>query len=170
RKVCFMNRPAHERVENCPKSALSLANMAGSAKCTTGFVAWLDTLPTQADDCEVSSSSLFCDEGECELRIVGCHLGNEKTARPQLALFVTQSGKVPPISPELLAAIFGFTPTESLVATALAKGERPAEISVSLNIAQTTVAFHMRNIFQKTGVSRQASLVVLLLTSPISIL
>lgn len=52
---------------------------------------------------------------------------------------------------EVLASLFGFTPAESLIAASLAQGDKPATIAVALGIAQTTVAFHMRNIFQKRG-------------------
>lgn len=170
RDVCFINRAAQELIENCSKLSFILTGAVNLTNGMTGFAAWLDTLLAQADDSGLSSFHLLCNEGAEELRMVGCHLGNEGKAGPQLALFLARSGSVSPLSPDLLTALFGFTPTEGLIASALAQGEKPAEISVSLGIAQTTVAFHIRNIFQKTGVSRQASLVVLLLTSPASIL
>ena len=170
RDVCFINRAAQELSESCPRLAFILTSAVNLANGMTGFAAWLDALLAQDDDSGISSFHLPCDDGAEELRMVGCHLGNDGKAGPQLALFLTRSGKVSPLSPELLAALFGFTPAEGLVASALAQGEKPSDIAVSLGIAQTTVAFHIRNIFQKTGVSRQASLVVLLLTSPASIL
>lgn len=170
RDVCFANRAAHALMDNFPELALSLRSAGRSGKSTNSFAAWLDGLLTQVDDSGVSSFQLLCNEGQDELRMVGCQLGNESASGPQLALFLTQVGKVSPLAPDLLTALFGFTPTEGLIASALAQGEKPAAIAVSLGIAQTTVAFHMRNIFQKTGVGRQANLVVLLLTSPASIL
>ncbi len=60
----------------------------------------------------------------------------------------------------------GLTPTEARIAQGLAGGARPAAIAGELGVAQTTVAFHMRNLFQKTGTSRQAELVALILASP----
>lgn len=62
-----------------------------------------------------------------------------------------------------LAACCGMTPAETRVAAALAQGMQLAQIASSFGISRTTVAFHMRNIFQKTGTSRQAELVALLL-------
>jgi len=62
-----------------------------------------------------------------------------------------------------LIAAFGLTPAEARVAVALTTGTPLAQISADFGISRTTVAFHMRNIFQKTGTSRQAGLVALLL-------
>lgn len=63
----------------------------------------------------------------------------------------------------ILAASYGLTPAETRIALALAEGRQLAQIAASFNISRTTVAFHMRNIFQKTRTSRQAELVALLL-------
>ncbi len=62
-----------------------------------------------------------------------------------------------------LSASFELTPAEARVAVALTEGRRLADVAVDLNISRTTAAFHLRNIFQKTGVRRQAELVGLLL-------
>lgn len=64
---------------------------------------------------------------------------------------------------DALSSSFGLTPTESRVALALTEGKMPSEIAAGFGISRTTVAFHLRNIFQKTGTSRQAELVILLL-------
>lgn len=61
--------------------------------------------------------------------------------------------------------MFGLTPTEARIADVLAQGRSRAQIADDFGISRTTVAFHMRNIFQKTGTSRQAELVSLLLRS-----
>ncbi|MFC3704017.1 response regulator [Devosia honganensis] len=61
------------------------------------------------------------------------------------------------------SASFGLTPAETRIASALAQGRTPAQIAAGFNISRTTVTFHLRNIFQKTGTSRQAELVAVLL-------
>jgi len=33
-------------------------------------------------------------------------------------------------------------------------------------VSQTTISFHMRNLFQKTGTNRQADLIALILAGP----
>lgn len=62
-----------------------------------------------------------------------------------------------------LSAAFGLTPSEARIAVALTHGDPPTQIAGDFGIGRTTVAFHMRNIFQKTGTSRQAELVAVLL-------
>lgn len=66
---------------------------------------------------------------------------------------------------EALSTSFGLTPTEARVAAALTQGKTLAQIAIDFDISRTTVAFHVRNIFQKTGANRQAELVALLLRS-----
>lgn len=61
------------------------------------------------------------------------------------------------------AEAFGLTPTEARVTVALTEGKALAQIAAEFGVSRTTIAFHMRNIFQKTGTSRQAELVALLL-------
>ncbi|MHA6688896.1 response regulator [Devosia sp. A449] len=81
----------------------------------------------------------------------------------QVARLRAQLGSRPSLCPDILARAFGLTPAEARVALALADGKQPAQIAADLDIARTTVVFHLRNIFQKTGTNRQAELVALLL-------
>jgi DNA-binding CsgD family transcriptional regulator len=46
---------------------------------------------------------------------------------------------------------------------------RPADAAAELGVSQTTIAFHMRNLFQKTGTNRQTDLVALILAGPMMI-
>ena len=64
----------------------------------------------------------------------------------------------------LLKKLFGLTPTEARVASLLAQGDRLEEIAKGLGVQQSTVVFHLRNIFVKTGTNRQTDLVALLLS------
>lgn len=61
------------------------------------------------------------------------------------------------------SAAFGLTPAEKRVAHALTEGKTLTQIADGLDVSRTTIAFHLRNIFQKTGTERQAELVALLL-------
>lgn len=73
-----------------------------------------------------------------------------------------------PVAPDaadfaMLAETFGLTPTETRLAKALTQGRKLAQIAADFDVSRSTIAFHMRNIFQKTGTGRQAELVALLL-------
>lgn len=61
----------------------------------------------------------------------------------------------------LLQERLALTRTEARVATRLADGRPVAHIARELGMAEATVRTHLRNIFRKTGASRQAELVAL---------
>ncbi len=89
-------------------------------------------------------------------------LGTVGTGGPGAAMFVLDTTAPPDISEKLVAKLFGLTPTEARAAVAIAKGARTDRIALDMSITQTTLAFHMRNIFRKAGVSRQQDLVALI--------
>lgn len=166
----FLNRAACEMKNSCIELSSALANCAGAAPAKQGFAAWVESMLQQGDEDNVSTFTMHCHTGDEDFRMVGCRLGSDRDEGPQLAVFIARASKSAMLPTEILSEMFGLTATESVIAVELARAQRPAEIAASLNIAQTTVAFHMRNIFQKTGVNRQVQLVALLLTSPASIL
>lgn len=65
--------------------------------------------------------------------------------------------------PPDFAAVFGMTQSECQVASLLIQGKSLMQIANELAVSRTTVAFHLRHIFQKTRTNRQAELVSLLL-------
>lgn len=65
----------------------------------------------------------------------------------------------------LVQALFGLTPSEAAVATALALGHSTAEIALALGVQANTVLAHVKKVLTKTGTRRQAQLVSLLLRS-----
>lgn len=89
--------------------------------------------------------------------------------RPRLALFLSMPDRRQRVPEPLLMDLFGLTPTEARVAAALAGSTRPVDVATELGVSQTTIAFHMRNLFQKTGTNRQADLIALILAGPMMI-
>jgi CheY-like chemotaxis protein/DNA-binding CsgD family transcriptional regulator len=81
------------------------------------------------------------------------------------AVFIVDPERRARLSPKVAAAMYGLTPTEARVASALADEKRLDEIGAELNIAPSTITFHLQNIFRKTQTSRQAELVALLVRS-----
>jgi DNA-binding CsgD family transcriptional regulator len=65
-------------------------------------------------------------------------------------------------SPELLQALFDLTPAEARTASQITEGKSIEQISCSGGVAQTTIRTHLKSVFAKTGVQRQAELVSLL--------
>lgn len=92
-----------------------------------------------------------------------------KKEEAELAVFLTAPTHDKKVSERLLIDMFGLTPTEARVAALLTGGARSSDVADALSISPTTVSFHMRNLFQKTGTNRQIDLVALILAGPMAI-
>lgn len=115
----------------------------------------------------VDCLSLPRASGLRDLLVIVCALGGDPLAppgEPAVAVFISDTGYRPPAPVEILNTLFGLTPAESQIAWAFAEGKRADEIAVVFGISATTVAFHKRNLFQKTNTNRQADLIALLLS------
>ncbi|SPS01908.1 helix-turn-helix transcriptional regulator [Cupriavidus taiwanensis] len=72
-------------------------------------------------------------------------------------------------SVEVLRQLFEFTPTEAALALLMANGSSLEDAARLLKVKSNTVRAHLRSIFQKAGVTRQAELVRTLLNSVVSL-
>lgn len=63
------------------------------------------------------------------------------------------------IDPASVAAALGLTPAESCVAVLLAEGRTVRDIAAATGRAEKTVRWHVQQIFEKRGISRQTDLV-----------
>ena len=81
-----------------------------------------------------------------------------------LALIVEQE-REQRIDPRSVASALGLTPAESRIAAALASGSRVGDIAKAMGSQVSTVRWHINRIFRKLGLSRQADLVRLVLSS-----
>ena len=68
------------------------------------------------------------------------------------------------IDPDPVAAGLGLTPMESRVAAMLAEGMTVREITAATGRKENTIRWHVRRIFRKQGITRQAELVRLVLS------
>ena len=94
--------------------------------------------------------------------------GSSKTKRrPSVALFIRDAERKSEASREMVRRLFDLTPAESSLALALANGLTLDEAADELNIRKNTARAHLRSIFSKTGVTRQTTLVRVLLSSVI---
>jgi DNA-binding CsgD family transcriptional regulator len=78
------------------------------------------------------------------------------------ALFITQSGQ--PMATDLsgIAAVFQLTPAETRILRELACGASTRDIAAAFGVTEGTAKTHLKRIFAKTGVRRQAELVALI--------
>lgn len=83
--------------------------------------------------------------------------------RARALVIIHDPERVLRLNPELIAKVHGLTPTEAALAAALAEGETPVSIAKGRGSSEQTVRTHIKRILEKTGTSRQADLVRLLL-------
>jgi DNA-binding CsgD family transcriptional regulator len=84
---------------------------------------------------------------------------------PAVTVFMRDPDRKSQGSVDTLRNLYGLTPAEALLSLQLAEGLTLDEAADQLNIRKNTARAHLRSIFSKTGVTRQTSLVSLLLNS-----
>ena len=94
---------------------------------------------------------------------------SEGQSSPCAAVFISDPDLQQPASQQILGDLFELTPAEANLAILLARGLSLAEVSSAQNISQHTARAQLKSIFAKTGVSRQAELVRLVLKSVASL-
>ena len=67
------------------------------------------------------------------------------------------------IDPDRVGIVLGLTPAESKVAVALAQGKTIRDIMVATGRSESTIRWHIKHIYAKHGLSRQAELVRLVM-------
>ena len=96
-----------------------------------------------------------------------CPLGDKQMdVRPQRVaalVLVVDSGKQTCVDPAIVSGALGLTPAESQVAVQLAEGKSIGDIAVATGRRESTIRWHVKHIFNKHGISRQAELVRLVL-------
>ena len=121
-------------------------------------------LPTGNGDDWLAMALSIDANRRAALRTDGGRLGEyvPETRGPAVVLFVREPFRRLPIGGEAARRLLGLTPAETRVASALASGLAPAGIADALGLSVETVRVHLRSVYAKAGVSRQADLVTLL--------
>lgn len=93
----------------------------------------------------------------------------EGQSGPCAAVFISDPDQRDSASQQTLGELFGLSPAEANVAILLARGLSLAEVSQAQNISPHTARAQLKSIFAKTGVSRQAELVRMIIRSVASL-
>ncbi|MCW8193228.1 helix-turn-helix transcriptional regulator [Proteobacteria bacterium 005FR1] len=93
----------------------------------------------------------------------------ETKGQPALVLYVRDAVGKSQVSNVAAMRLFDFTPAETALALELANGLSLEEAAENLGIMRNTARAHLRAIFSKTGVRRQAELVRVILNSVITL-
>lgn len=91
--------------------------------------------------------------------------GAEGRGIPSIVLFISDPTQAAEPQQQIVSRLFDLTPTEARLALLLANGLSLDEVSAELAISRNTARTHLRAVFSKTGVTRQAGLVRLILRS-----
>lgn len=110
--------------------------------------------------------------GEDRLHVLIAPAGNTGAwlggAAPAVAVFVHDPATTGRPMPERLAELFGLTQMEARILAAIAGGATVVEAAEAHGVAVSTVRHHLKHLFGKTGVNRQADLVRLVLQDPLA--
>lgn len=138
------------------KNRNGLLVVTGASK--SAFDAALSRLQAEED----SASALVLDRGARQPLLIQLARLAVSAGDSRFVVMITDPEQPPALSPQLAIELYGLTPTEAKIAVAIASGKRPDEVSAAFAIAQSTINFHLNNIFRKTGTARQSDLVALL--------
>ncbi|MCW3479693.1 helix-turn-helix transcriptional regulator [Neisseriaceae bacterium JH1-16] len=94
---------------------------------------------------------------------------NDSAERPAVVIFLRDPESRSQPSHEIVMRLFDLTPSEAVLATLLADGMTLDEASDEMGIRRNTARAHLRSIFSKTGVTRQTTLVRVLLNSVVTL-
>ncbi len=173
-RIVFANRAATAIHHDDDGLVIAATLRTGSHLVDKAIRSLLDEacVAAQAGRDHLASLSIPRPSGRRDFLLTVCALPEDPGRADDDALavvFISDPERRPAMPGRVLSGLFGLTPTEAEVARALAQGRRTDEIATDLGIAPTTVAFHLRNLFDKTGTHRQADLIVLLLTGLASV-
>lgn len=85
--------------------------------------------------------------------------------RVRVLVVVHGTGEALRLDPEQVARCYGLTPTEGLLAAAIASGRSVAEFALARGCSEETARTHLKRVLEKTETRRQPELVRLLLGS-----
>lgn len=86
----------------------------------------------------------------------------------ELLLTIGAKERAPSIPIDHLAAWYGLTPSEALLAASIADGETVREYAIRRGVTENAVRFLMKGVLRKTGAADQARLVAALRALPIA--
>lgn len=127
----------------------------------------LVALARQVASGKVAEAALLIETEGSRLLVLGRPLG-PAVGQDGIAAMLTISDpeRQQALDSATLRQLFDLTPAEASVARLIAAGLRRDQVADQLDISATTVAFHLRNIFDKTGIRRQADLLGLVRSIP----
>lgn len=117
--------------------------------------------------------SISRPSGEVSLGLVVEHVPvtqwAEGKGEPAVVIYIRDAVGRSQVDTRIAKELFQFTPAETALALELANGLSLEEAAENLGIMRNTARAHLRSIFSKTGVRRQAELVRVMLNSVVAL-
>ncbi len=123
----------------------------------------------RADAARSGVMRLSRKSGKREFAIVAAPLASETslTEMGPVAFILVTDPDANSTRPEgMIRQLFGLSAAETRVAERLMMGESPEQAAAILDIKTSTARWHLASLYRKTGTSRQAQLLRLLLSLP----
>jgi DNA-binding CsgD family transcriptional regulator len=100
--------------------------------------------------------------------VIGCHADlMAPQARRAAIMFVGDPGAEPEVDESYVASAYDLTPAETRLLRSLLTGKRLADCAREVGVTLFTAKGYLKQIFSKTGATRQADLIRLVLADPV---
>ncbi len=96
-------------------------------------------------------------------------VGGGESTDPVVAVVVTDPDQDPEPRMKILRRLYDLSPRQAAFAVKLMQGKTMEEAAEALHVSINTAKTHMKALYRKTNTSRQAELVSMLWSSPVSI-
>lgn len=172
--VLFANRAAQQLADTTPGLSLEarLATSSPGDRQSLRHTLRMSLAASRDGEERVDCLRLSRPGKRRDLLVLVCSLSRDTAQpgkEPVTVVMLSDPEKRAHVSRQVLARLFGLTPTEARIALALTEGQRSDEIAERMAVSPTTVAFHLRNLFQKTDTHRQADLIALVLSGSMAV-
>ncbi len=124
-----------------------------------------DAINSARDSSSANALMSRPDGGKVLANVKAFSLGGHPPRRSGVVVTLVDLTQGVIIDQELLQRAYDLTATEARVCSLLADGQSVDDVSEKLGISPNTARTHIKRIFSKTGATRQASLVKLLLSA-----
>ena len=166
--VLFMNKAGAEFMAGGNGFTLSQSGTCRASRPaeTTELHRLIEAIVDRAEAGEARAISVSRDVEERPLSVVVAPLVTSPGAEAVAVLLVADPDNQIMPSTETVCRLFELTDAEARLALALAEGSRIEEAAELLGITLSSARTYLKRIFGKTGVTRQAELVRLVMAAP----
>jgi DNA-binding CsgD family transcriptional regulator len=170
RQVIFLNAAAECLVERCRELCIRAGRLCAADDGNTVRLEQLTQRATGGDGKEPLGGAVVLRRGRGKqpLHIMGVPIPIDSQTTlmvghgPVAMLVIDDPDQRPYVPHEIIAALFGLTPSEARLLLALSQGQTLTQYTVELHVTQNTARTHLKSIFAKTKTSRQSDLVRLM--------